>query len=142
VPLRPGAAVQRRLELLLLFGAAAAGASGSASRPYPPPASDSDSDVEVAGWACRKCTFVNKADSRHCEMCQTECGQLASVRAAGVLTESACSACTVFNMPVQPSRHVPPAQCSTCQCKNIGRIGSLLAAWSRCNLSLCGCALC
>ena len=74
MPLRPGAAVQRRLELLLLFGAAAAGASGSASRPYPPPAvdSDSDSDVEVAGWACRKCTFVNEADGRRCEMCQTE----------------------------------------------------------------------
>ena len=92
MPLRPGAAVQRRLELLLLFGAAAAGAS------------DSDSDVEVAGWACRKCTFVNEADSRRCEMCQTECGQLASVRAAGVLTESACS----------------PAQCSICQCNRVG----------------------
>ena len=86
-PLRPGAAVQRRLELLLLFGAAAAGASGSASRPYPPPASGSDSDLEVAGWTCRKCTFVNEADSRQCEMCATEWGQLASVRGAGVLTE-------------------------------------------------------
>ena len=101
MPLRPGAAVQRRLELLLLFGAVAAGASGSASRPNPPPASGSDSDLEVAGWTCRICTFVNGADRRQCEMCDSECGQLASVRGAGVLTEWACSACTVLNMPVQ-----------------------------------------
>ena len=89
-PLRPGAAVQRRLELLLLFGAAAAGASGPASRPYPPPASGSASDLEVAGWTCRVCTFVNGADRRQCEMCELECGQRASVRGAGVLTEWAC----------------------------------------------------